>query len=149
MPKPTIVFVPGFWEGPTVYNLVASKLEEAGYATVTASLASTGSLPPNVRTYSDDIQAVKEKIEEATHQGETVILVMHSAGGFTGSHAAKGLSLIARSQRGQRGGIAKMVFLAGGVFPEGQKHEPPLPCFDYQVQFLPSFPVSFYSSHLL
>ena len=133
MSKPIIVFVPGFWEGPTVYDHVASKLKEAGYVTITASLASTGSLPPNVRTYSDDIRAVKDKIEEAVDQDRTVILVMHSAGGFTGSHAAKGLSRLARSQSGKRGGIVNMVFLAGGIFPEGRKHESQLPCFDYQV----------------
>ena len=49
-----------------------------------------------------------------------------------GSNAIEGLSLKARQAKQLRGGVSKIVFLSGAVFPEGFKHAP-LPFFTYDV----------------
>ena len=65
-------------------------------------------------------------------EGQEVLLVLHSAGAFLGSMAIEGLSVGERKERGEKGGVAKIVFLAGAVWAEGFRHGP-LPFFDYKV----------------
>ena len=80
----------------------------------------------------DDIAAIRSTIADLVDQGKDVMLVLHSAGGFLGSNAAEGLDVQTRQKTGLKGGVAKIVFLTGAVFPEGFKHVP-LPFFTYDV----------------
>ena len=68
-------------------------------------------------------------IANTTEEGRMIVLVMHSAGGFIGSQAAQELRIEERADRDRSGGVAKLVFLAGAVFPKGHEHGP-LPFFD-------------------
>lgn len=156
MSKPTIVFVPGFWEGPSPFSAIATALSKHGYETVTAPLSSTGKPSPNNPSMYDDIAAIRAVIAPLVEDGKELLLVLHSAGGFLGSSAIKGLSVQERKAEGKPGGVCKLVFLAGAVFEEGFRHGP-LPFFDYQVVSFfrlrgdniptsPSFP--FFISHL-
>lgn len=91
--SPSIVFVPGFWEGPTVFELVAATLRDTyGYKTEIASLPSTGQASPENPTMQDDIQAVHAFIERLVANREDVLLVLHSASGFIGTEAIKNLT---------------------------------------------------------
>ncbi|KAK4690877.1 hypothetical protein P7C71_g6011, partial [Lecanoromycetidae sp. Uapishka_2] len=121
---PTIIFVPGFWEGSAPFEHVASLLQSQGYATHTAILPSTGSVSPKNPNMLDDVAAIRTKIAESVDKGEEVVLVLHSAGGFLGSNAIEGLTVEVRRAKGLQGGVKKIVFLAGGVAPEGFKHQP-------------------------
>ena len=80
----------------------------------------------------DDIVAIRSTVTNLVDKGQHVVLVVHSAGGFLGSNAIEGLGLKARQEKQLLGGVSKIVFLAGAIFPEGFKHAP-LPFFTYDV----------------
>ncbi|GKZ23632.1 hypothetical protein AbraIFM66951_009910 [Aspergillus brasiliensis] len=116
---PTILFVPGFWEGPKVFTPVCDLLQAAGFKTDVCTLPSTGTTSPGNPSMADDIAAVRDHLKRIVQREEDVILLLHSAGGFLGSAAMEGLS---KSAVGQ-GGVVKIVFLTAAVFPEGHMHE--------------------------
>ena len=80
----------------------------------------------------DDIATIRETIEKHSGLGQELLLVLHSAGGFLGSAAMDGFALNARKEKGLKGGVAGIFFLAAGIAPEGFKHQP-LPFFEYDV----------------
>lgn len=138
---PTILFVPGLWEGPTVFNAVSSLLTAAGFKTETAVLPSTGATSPGNPGMKDDIASIRNHLQGLVSEGEEdVVLVLHSAGGFLGSEAMQGLSKKDRLEG--KGGVIGIVFLAGAVFPEGYEHQP-LPFAVVDVCF---FFFSFYNT---
>lgn len=47
--------------------------------------------------------------------------------------AIEGLNVKERKAEGKKGGVGKIVFLAGAVSPEGVKHGP-LPFFEFKVR---------------
>ncbi|PYH91652.1 alpha/beta-hydrolase [Aspergillus ellipticus CBS 707.79] len=106
---PTLLIVPGFWEGPSVFENVASLLRADGFTTEIATLPSTGTVSPGNPTMADDIAAIRAHLTQIVERDEEVILVLHSAGGFLGSAAME---------------VVKIVFVAGAVFPEGYEHQP-------------------------
>ncbi|KAJ5720795.1 uncharacterized protein N7483_008729 [Penicillium malachiteum] len=118
---PVVLFVPGFWEGPSVFNKVTSLLEADGIATEVAELPSTGKISPGNPTMRDDISAVWIRIKTILEGGNNIILVLHSAGGFIGSEAIEGLD---KRSRRDKHGVVGIVFLARAVFPEGYEHQP-------------------------
>jgi hypothetical protein len=121
---PTILFVPGFWEGPTVFEQVSTLLQSEGFATETAVLASTGHKSPNNPTMEDDIAAIRAHVAALVEADKDVVLVLHSGAGFLGSNAIENLEASKRQAAGKKGGVSKIVFLAAGIFPEGFVHGP-------------------------
>lgn len=124
MAKPTIAFVPGFWEGPTVYSSLAQTLSFPPHSLPTQliTMPSTGKTSPNNGTLQDDVRAIRAQIEPLIEAEKEIILVMHSAGGFLGSNAIEGWGVDARRKDGKAGGVSRLVFLAAGLFPEGTMH---------------------------
>ena len=57
----TILFVPGYWEGPTVFADVSSRLESKGFKTDFATLPSTGTTFLGNPSMHDDIAAIRRK----------------------------------------------------------------------------------------
>lgn len=136
---PVVLLVPGFWEGPTVFEKVTSVLKSNGVAAEVATLASTGTTSPGNPTMKDDIAAVRAHIETILGRGDDVLLALHSAGGFLGSEAMQGLD---KSSRGNQPGVVSIVFLAGAIFPEGYQHQPlPFAVVEVCTFALPRFPV--------
>jgi len=121
---PTILFVPGFWEGSTPFAKVSSLLEAHDYSTLTVVLPSTGTVSPNNPSMLDDIATVRAKVEKLVTANLEVVMVLHSAGGFLGSNAIEGLDVKARAEKGLKGGVTKLVILAGALWPEGFRHGP-------------------------
>ena len=131
--KPTIVFIPGLWEGPTVFAQVGTTLEALGYPTIITSLPSTGTTSPGNPTMRDDEQAIRYIIKRlVVDEQKTVIMVCHSAGGFLGAGAIRGLGLKYNLGKGDKGGVARIVFLAAGLATEGHVHGR-LPFMDFSV----------------
>jgi pimeloyl-ACP methyl ester carboxylesterase len=131
--KPTIVFVPGIWEGPTVFTSLSTTLQALGYPTDTATLPSTGTSSPGNPSMRDDEQAIRYIVKRLVIDEEkTVILVCHSAGGFLGSGTIEGLSAKNLKKKGAKGGVAKIVFLAAGLAAEGYVHGK-MPFMDFVV----------------
>ncbi|KAF5989779.1 hypothetical protein FBULB1_624 [Fusarium bulbicola] len=118
---PTIFIIPGFYEGPAVFQPLADTLNGRGFKTAISSISSTGKTPPDSLTMDDYIANIAKDlipvVEEAG--GEGVVAVMHSAGGFIGSAALKGLTFKARQDAGKSGGVRKIIFITAGVAPEG------------------------------
>ncbi len=129
---PTVVIVPGFWEGRESFKATTSAIISAGYACTTVQLPSTGTVPPNNPTMHDDTNAIRKVLGEILEQGKEVILAMHSAGGFLGSNAIEGMSVEERKAQGKDGGVRKLLFLTAGLVPEGTMHTTP-PFCDVQV----------------
>lgn len=121
---PIIFFVPGFWEGPSVFGPLSSLLIKDGFTTQTAVLPSTGTTSPGNPTMKDDVAAVRRQIEHVISGGDEILLVLHSAGGFIGSEAMEGLSKSQRQKQGYSGGVIGIIFIAGAVFPVGHQHQP-------------------------
>lgn len=144
MTKPTILLVPGLWEGPTVFSQVISSLSSLGYPTETAPLISTGTRSPGNPGMKDDTAAIRLVVQKLVEEEEKeVVMVLHSAGGFLGSSATEGLTLEKRAQEGKTGGVRKFVFLCAGIMPLGQTHVD-LPFFDLEVRhFLPCLSCAF------
>ena len=138
MATPTIIFVPGFWEGPTIFDTVASTLNAQGYDTAYAPIASTGHASPGNPTILDDIQQIRRVIEPHVLAGQEVVLVCHSSGGCMGSAAIKDLDYKTRRARGEKGGVVKLVFLTAGILPQGDIFPDILPFHDIQVRLMAS-----------
>jgi len=129
--KPTILLIPGLWEGPTVFAQACTLLEAAGYKTQTAPLVSTGTLSLGNPSMKDDVASLHAAILEAVQEDKEVLLVLHSAGGFLGSSAMEGLSVMHRKEAGLKGGVVGIVFLAAGLGPPGHEHTN-LPFMDFE-----------------
>ena len=134
--QPTIIFVPGFWVGPTPFDAVSSLLQSAGFPTQTTELLSTGTTSPGNPSMLDDVAHVRSAITKLVDTEKDVVIVSHSGGAFVASNAIEDLGAKARAAKGLKGGVVKLVFVAGALFPEGYKHQP-LPFFDYDVTFSP------------
>ncbi|KAE8325072.1 Alpha/beta hydrolase fold-1 [Aspergillus sergii] len=120
--NPTILIIPGLWEGPTVFNPVSALLTASNLKTEIATLPSTGTISPGNPSLKDDVLAVRTHIEKLVQQGENVLLVLHSAGGFIGSEAMEGLTEKDREARGLSGGVVGIVFVAAAVVEKGYVH---------------------------
>ena len=116
--KPTIVIVPGAWHLPIHFQPLTSRLEKAGYTVHALHLPSIGDNPTTV-DFSEDVELIRDTIQQATDQGDDVVVVVHSAGGVTGSEGTQGLSKAERQKSGKEGGVVRMVYIAAFAAPEG------------------------------
>ncbi|KAK9773074.1 putative Alpha/beta hydrolase fold-1 [Seiridium cardinale] len=118
---PTVFIVPGLWEGPAAFEPLRDILRAHGLKTFATSLKSTGTRAPGNPTMSDDIEGIHADFEKVVEEAgaDGVIAIMHSAGGFIGSGALKGLTAPAREYEGRLGGVRKIIFIAAGIAPEG------------------------------
>ena len=147
MAKPTVVLIPGLWEGPQVFTSVSTTLQALGYPTEIATLPSTGTTSSDpdrhTRTMRDDEQAIRYIIKRlVVNEGKKVIMVCHSAGGVLGAGAIQGLTRKSRKSHHERGGVAKIVFLSAGLSAEGYVHgKKPFMDFIVRIPYLIPQPV--------
>ncbi|KAF4633304.1 hypothetical protein G7Y89_g4819 [Cudoniella acicularis] len=117
---PTIVVVPGAWHSPSHYAELMKHLQEAGYPTSSAPLPSLDPSAPDSVTTSHDSDFIRQTlIQPLLDANQEIILIMHSYGGSPGGVAARGLSLKERLERGEKGGIIGLVFIAAFLAHEG------------------------------
>ena len=133
--SPTVLLVPGFWEGTEPFENVSSLLAKKGLSNSFAPLVSTGTTSPGNPSMRDDIAAIRSSVEALVTAEKDVVMVLHSGGGFLGSNAIEGLSAKQRAQEGLKGGVVGIVFLTGAIFPEGYEHQP-LPFSEFHVSEL-------------
>jgi pimeloyl-ACP methyl ester carboxylesterase len=120
--KPTIVIVPGAWHHPAHYAPLTTRLEKAGYDVKALHLPSTGSNgsePSNLGDHTPDVQLVASTIQTVADAGNDVVVVVHSAGGITGSEGTINLSKSERQAAGKSGGVVRMVYICAFAAPEG------------------------------
>jgi pimeloyl-ACP methyl ester carboxylesterase len=117
--KPTIVFVPGAWHTPECFELVETRLKSAGYEYIGVRTPSVCKESPFPKDGRDDVEAVRTALNSALGDGNDVVVVMHSYGGFPGSAACKGMSKEDRMKGGKKGGVIRLVYIASFAIPEG------------------------------
>ena len=136
MPETSIVLVPGFWEGPSVYTPVLELLrQDSDYSVIVGVLPSTGVPSPGNPTLADDTTTIRCLIESQINGDKDVVLVLHSAGGYIGCNAIQGLTAKERTGRGLKGGVKRIVFLCAGIFEKGSTTGF-MPFFDIKVSKL-------------
>ena len=130
--KPTIVIAPGAWHHSYHYEPLTTRLQKAGYDVKALDLPSAGingGEPSNLGDHTPDVQLISNTIETAADAGKDVVVVMHSAGGVTGSEGAKNLSKSDRQAAGKPAGVVRMLYMCAFAMPEGEgvyhaKHPP-------------------------
>ena len=123
IPKPTIVFVPGAWHGPSAYANLASRLEAYGYPSVSITLPSVGGSPPTF-DFAEDIATIQATVSSLVEEGKDVILVAHSYSGQLVGEMPEDLSKKAREKRKLQGGLVRIVFVMAFLVPEGFQAAP-------------------------
>ena len=124
MSTPTILVVPGLWEGQEPFEALSSQLASYGYKVHVAKCPSTGTRSPGNPSMSDDIVAIREELKDLVNKNVEVVLVLHSAGGFLGSNAMEGFPIKDRKAKGLKGGVRGIIFITAGLLPEGVRHGP-------------------------
>ncbi|KAF2156332.1 alpha/beta-hydrolase [Myriangium duriaei CBS 260.36] len=109
---PTVVVVHGAWSPPILYAKLAKALQHVGFVVRTPALPTcNGARPPN-SSYSQDVTTVRSILDDLIeHDGQEVVLLMHSYGGLVGSQAAEGLSRKVRAAKGLKGGITAAIYM--------------------------------------
>ncbi|KAG8162733.1 hypothetical protein KVR01_007211 [Diaporthe batatas] len=119
--KPTILIVHGGWHTPASYSKLTGALEASGFEVHCPQLPSTnGARPPNAGL-KDDTALVRSYAESLVRAGRKVAAIAHSYGGHVASNAFHGLGVEARSAAGLKGGVSRIIYMAGYAVPEGVK----------------------------
>ncbi|KAF2657101.1 alpha/beta-hydrolase [Lophiostoma macrostomum CBS 122681] len=114
MSNPTIVCVPGAWLPPNIYSESLQILESHGYPTISLALPSVGA-DPGLPNFDEDVKLTKLIVEES----KDVVLVMHSYSGVPGTEAPVGLGKQEREEKGEKGGVVRLVYVAALAMREG------------------------------
>lgn len=136
--KPALFIVPGIYEGLQPFNPLKEFLASRGHDHVFITrLPSTGTFSSSDGScidMNDDTASIATDLAEFVHEcgDREIVMLCHSAGGFLGSSAVKGLTRRERRDGGEKGGVVGMVFLTAGLLPEGVKHKT-LPFMKYSV----------------
>ncbi|OJJ42272.1 hypothetical protein ASPZODRAFT_137365 [Penicilliopsis zonata CBS 506.65] len=114
---PSVLFVPGAWCPPSLFDPVRLCLAAKGISSSAIALPSVGG---TTATLDDDIAAVRaELLKYIDEKGEEIILAAHSYGGVVASGAAEGLTKNDYEGKGKRGGVVRIVYMAAFVAPKG------------------------------
>ncbi|KAJ5779113.1 hypothetical protein N7457_006833 [Penicillium paradoxum] len=116
----TILFVPGAWISPTLYQPFLQALTVAGYEVHFVRYPSLNPEGPSAIDCQADTNAITGVLKTFVEdEGKDVLLLMYSYGAMPGAAAATGLAKSQRAQEGKAGGIIGLLFLAAFVVPEG------------------------------
>ncbi|KAM0415823.1 hypothetical protein ACHAPT_013233 [Fusarium lateritium] len=116
--KPTIVLVHGAWHLPSHYVALKEALTESGFTVVQPRNVSAGQASDiKGKTHLDDVAAIHEAMEPSLSDGKDIIVVCHSYGGIPGSAAVEGYQIHERRDKGLKGGIKHVVYIASFALP--------------------------------
>jgi hypothetical protein len=117
--KPIIIVVHGAWHRPIHYINIYNYFQAKGYTVRIPALTTAGrSDDVAQRDTSDDIQLLRGIMRGYLDLGKSVVLVCHSFGGFPSTGAAVGETISDRQARGEKGGVAAVVYLAAFAPPQ-------------------------------
>lgn len=119
MSKPTIIFAPGAWYPPTVFDAITKELDEHGYSCHTIAFPSIQQAT-TVQDLQPDIAAVRLVVEQEVDAGREVIIVSHSWSGLPVNSALDGLDRTDREKAGKKGGVVKLVFISAFIPQVGE-----------------------------
>ena len=113
--QPTIIYVPGAWHQPIIFDKVIAILSTKGFRSRKISLASVGRSPP-VTSLNPDVEVIRDTALAETRQGRNVIVVCHSYGGVPTNQALRGLD---KPQKPGGGRVLAIVYIASYLIREG------------------------------
>jgi pimeloyl-ACP methyl ester carboxylesterase len=116
---PTALFVHGAWHTNEAFAEVQSHLAKAGYGIKNVQLPSSTLDGPYVQGIDDDVEVIRNALNDIVLTESDIVVVMHSYGGLPGSAAAKGYSKAERHKQGKDGGIIQMIYIAAFIIDEG------------------------------
>ncbi|KKZ61233.1 hypothetical protein EMCG_04151 [[Emmonsia] crescens] len=119
MSKPTIVFVPGGFHTPAIFDPVLPFLHAAGYPTTAVYLPGLG-VSPGIPDLKPDAEAVNTVVGGLAELGRDVLVVAHSYGGVPTSQALEGLGKKERHAKGLAGGVVGLLFIAAHLPTKGK-----------------------------
>ncbi|KAI8308536.1 FAD-dependent monooxygenase azaH [Colletotrichum sp. SAR11_240] len=119
-----IFIVPGLYESIATFGPLVDELKKAGYPSIHVGTIISGGTSskrePRGLTIADDSQGIRTELEPFVDRcgSDGVILVLHSAGGFIGAGAMKGLTQSAyedeakreKEEKGTQGPVDDMAF---------------------------------------
>ncbi|EIW78693.1 alpha beta-hydrolase [Coniophora puteana RWD-64-598 SS2] len=129
--KPTVLIIHGCCHTPEHFSDFRDLLHNQGYPTACPYLPNTKwQAPEPAAMLQDDANAVKDALIRLVEEGrKKVIVVAHSYGGIVASEAVLAeFGRKAREEKGDSGGILRIVFICAILVPVGVKpweyHEP-------------------------
>ncbi|RDW74232.1 hypothetical protein BP5796_07674 [Coleophoma crateriformis] len=111
---PIFLLVPGAWHKPSTFSKLRRFLSDNEYESLSVALPSTGGVPATKST-EEDVEVVKNMIEDIVSTGRDIILVCHSYGAIPTSEACKYFT----DAKEGRGRIRGMLFLCAFALPPG------------------------------
>ncbi|KAH3994116.1 hypothetical protein HBI55_146180 [Parastagonospora nodorum] len=114
--KPTLLFIPGAWHKSSCYTPVIQKLNDQGYETATAELASVGA-NPGLQTWADDVTNIQSVLAPLVDAGKRVIIIAHSYSSLPAGEAIKSYLLREREAAGKTGGVVHFVYISAFIIP--------------------------------
>ncbi|KAI9840614.1 MAG: hypothetical protein M1837_001510 [Sclerophora amabilis] len=117
MSRPTIVIVPAACQPTALYEPLAKALQKQQYA---VEVVSTPSVGGSLRTFDEDVVAVRKTVVSLADKGADIVVLMHSYGGVPGSAALRGLGNAERVKAGKHGGVIRLVYAAAFALREGE-----------------------------
>lgn len=75
MAKPTVVFVPGAWHGPDIYDAAMANISKHGYPTVGLPLPSVGADPP-LTSFEGDVRAIRDCVSRLVEVEEKEVCIV-------------------------------------------------------------------------
>ncbi|KAJ4142078.1 hypothetical protein NW754_014869 [Fusarium falciforme] len=98
--------------------MLKDKLTERGFTVIQPRNASVGQVSDiKGKTHLDDVVAIHEAMESPLNDGKEIIVVCHSYGGIPGSAAVQGYQIHERRDKGLKGGIKHIVYVASFALP--------------------------------
>jgi len=118
--NPTVVFSPGAWILPDIFDGVISHLATAGFTAEAVGHPSIGAEPPT-KGLADDVENFRARLLRLVDgEGKDVVVVCHSYGGCVGACAVNGLGAVQRAREGKKGGVVMVAFMTAFAIPEGR-----------------------------
>lgn len=116
----TVIFVPGGWHEPEIFDKISKRLRDDGYHTDYVYLPSISG--PDIASIVDltpDVQEIRKHILKAAEVGQKVIVFNHSYGAVPSSEAVQGLSWKERQAAGLPGGVTHYFSCNGLIIAAG------------------------------
>jgi hypothetical protein len=147
----TFVIVPGGCTPPSLFNGFCTYAKSQGVAIVAVKLPAVGRQPGRPGpTNDDDVQAICDVVEPLLDEGKEAIIVTSSLGGVVGTQCLEFLSSPARSSRGKRGSVDKIVYVTSMIL---EVNTSPMDFFGekpprYMINIKVCFPLLSYVHHI-
>jgi len=124
MSKPAILFIPGSFAVPELYDTVVNAIAAKGYDIEALHLPSIGFIPAPTSgedqkqtregepvTMYDDAAFIAQRTTSLAEEGRDVILVAHSYGSVPMTESTHGLGKEERLKQGLTGGVVRLAYI--------------------------------------